>query len=351
MSMCERWLLPAAVAAFAVATLGACGGESAAAARAGDDSAQAAARGDSTRTRAVMASAIADAVTVESVTVDAPAALPSQLHVEHDAYVAARTGGTVEALLADIGTAVAAGATLARVENADQQLALERAEVERSAAERLALRARALTRAGGVTAADSDQAELALRRTTIALAEARRALALTSVTAPFAGVVSARRARPGQLVRAGDTLFRVTQTGPLLARVNVPEAMAAALRPGTAARITAAGTNGRSVTTTGVVQRLAPAVDAASGTREVVLRVTARDGLLPGSGILVRLGTERRRALAVPRTAVSADGYALVVQDGRPTLRAVLAGEALDGGRVEVLGGLVAGERVARVAP
>ena len=327
------WLLMAILLA---PTLAACGGETAAA-----------------LPPVPPTKAVTEIVAAESVTVDAPTALPSQLHVEHDAWVAARAGGTIEALAADIGTAVDAGATLAHVESADQQLALERAEVERAAAERLALRARALTRAGGVTAADSDQAELALRRTTIGVAEARRALALTSVTAPFAGVVVTRRARPGQLVRAGDTLFRVAQAGPLLARVNVPEALALSLRPGTVARVTSAGrTTGATATgTTATVLRLAPAVDAASGTREVLLTVTPRAGLLPGSGVLVRLGAERRRALAIPRSAVSGDGYALVMQDGRPTLRAVLVGEALDGGRIEVLGGLAVGERVARVAP
>jgi RND family efflux transporter MFP subunit len=242
---------------------------------------------------------------------------------------------------------VAAGATLARIESTDQRLTLERAEVEHAAAERLALRARALTRAGGVTPADSEVAEVTVRRTAITLAEARRALALTEVRAPFAGVVSARRARPGQLVRAGDTLFRVTQASPLLARVHVPEVLAAGLRPGAAARVvTPAGHQA-----TATVLRLAPAVDAASGTREMLLRVAPMPGLLPGSGVLVRLGANRRRALAVPRSAVGPDGYALVLQGGRATLRAVLAGDPLDGGRVEVLGGLTAGERVARVAP
>lgn len=288
-----------------------------------------------------------DAVVAESVTVATPMALPSQLHVERDAFVAARAAGTLELLGADLGTAVAEGATLARIESADQRLALERAEVEHSAAERVALRARALTKAGGVTPADSEQAEVALRRAMIAVAEARRALVLTEVRAPFAGVVSVRRARPGQLVRAGDTLFRVTQGSPLLARVHVPEAMAATLRPGASARVTTLA--GREAQ--GTVQRLAPAVDAASGTREVLLRVAPAPGLLPGSGVLVRLGADRRRALAVPRTAVGADGYALVLQSGRTTLRAVLTGETLEGGQVEVLGGLAAGERVARVAP
>lgn len=328
-----------ALAAALAWTLAGCGGASAAPPQAGG----------ATRDSARVALASGDVVVVESVTVNAPVALPAQLHVDHDAWIAARAGGVLESLAVDLGSVVGAGATLARVESVDQELALERAQVDRAAAERLVLRARALTHAGGVTAADSDQAELAFQRSTIALAEARRALALTVVTSPFGGTVSARRARPGQLVRAGDTLFRVTQAGPLLARVNVPEALAAGLHPGSPARVIATARGARDAAAT--VLRLAPAVDAASGTREVVLQVGAGAGLLPGSGVLVRLGAEHRRALVVPRGAVSADGYALVLQEGRPTLRAVLAGEAIDGGRIEVLGGLAAGERVARSAP
>ena len=331
--MRRSWL--PAMAVFLPAVIG-CGGETAAAS-------PKATPGESRRVGRPPVTAVA-----ESVTVDAPVALPSQLHVERDAFVIARANGTIDALGADLGSAIGAGATLARIESADQRLGLERAELEHAAAWRLAQRAHALTRAGGVTPADSDLAEVALRRAAIALAEARRALVLTDVVSPFAGVVSVRRARAGQLVRAGDTLFRVTERGPLLARVHASESLAAALRPGSAAGVVAQA--GRA-TSSATVLRIAPAVDAASGTREIVLRVAAREGLLPGSAVFIRLGAERRRALVVPRDVVTADGYTLVLHNGRSTLRAVLVGDTLADGRVEVLGGLAAGERVSRPAP
>ena len=43
--------------------------------------------------------------TAESTTVDRPLSLPSQLYVEHDAAVVARSSGQVESILADIGSA------------------------------------------------------------------------------------------------------------------------------------------------------------------------------------------------------------------------------------------------------
>ena len=77
---------------------------------------------------ATLAATPAGAVaTAESVSVDRPLTLPSQLYVEHDATVLARSSGVVESILADIGTRVAAGQPLARLESTDQEIALNKA--------------------------------------------------------------------------------------------------------------------------------------------------------------------------------------------------------------------------------
>lgn len=283
----------------------------------------------------------------ETATVDVPLALPAQLYVEHDAVVAARSAGVLDSLFVDVGARVASGALLATVESADQRIAFDSAQAASEAAELVVRRARTLTRSGGMTGADSEQAEFQLRQAQLAVAKARRGLELTRVVAPFGGLVTERRARPRRLVSAGDTLFRVAEQGPLLARVHVPEGAAATLVPG--AKATVIGVRGASTGAT--VSRIAPAVDAASGTREVILRVAPNGAFLPGSGVTVRLGAEQRRALVVPRAAVGADGYALVTDGGRTTLRLVTLGAEVGGGRVEVMGGLAPGERVARPAP
>jgi RND family efflux transporter MFP subunit len=247
---------------------------------------------------------------------------------------------------ADLGAPVRAGQRLAAIESADQRIALAQAEAADDNARRVLERVRALARAGGATPADTEQLALGARRAALALAQARRDLELTAVVAPFDGVVSARWARPRRLVAPGDTLFRVTEARPLLARVHVPEDAASAL--GAGARATVLGPRGLRATAT--VQRVAPAVDAASATREVVLQVGDAAGLLPGSAVTVRLGAERRRVLAVRREAIGADGYALVLQGGRAMLRPVSVGAALGDGLVEVTGGLSRG-RAGDAAP
>jgi hypothetical protein len=99
------------------------------------------------------------------------------------------------------------------------------------------------------------------------------------------------------------------------------------------------------------VQRLAPVVDAASGTRHVVLEVRPVRGLMPGTSVTVRLGGASRRALAIPRDAIGSDGIAMIWANERATARPVTLGSDLGEGRVEVLSGLTAGDKVIQARP
>lgn len=281
----------------------------------------------------------------DTMTVQQPIELPAQLYVEHDAVVVARSAGTIDSVSSELGEHVSTGQLLARLESAEQEIALASAEAAHDNANRAVTRARALTKSGGITQADSEQAEFQLRQTEISVRKARRDLELTRITAPFAGVVTTRAARPRRFVGAGDTLFRVTEQAPLLARIRVPEGIGRGLRPGENASV--AAFDGAMLNA--VVAHTAPFVDAASGTREVVLRlVNPGASIVVGSSVTVRLGRERRRAIVVDRAAVASDGYVVVVENGRSTVRAVTVGRDVGGGRVEVLSGLSAGERLAR---
>jgi RND family efflux transporter MFP subunit len=281
---------------------------------------------------------------VDTATVDAPLRLAGQLYVENDAVVIARAPGLVESVAADLGSRVAAGQLLARLESVDQEIALARATEEADNARRIAVRVRSLAQAGGATTAELEKAESDLTRASIQLRQAQRDLALTRVTAPFAGVVTARMARARRVVAVGDSLFRVTASSPLLVSVRIPESSAEAVRTGSPASVTGL----RGVSASARVLRPSPTIDAGSGTRELVLQVEPAARLMPGSSVTVELGAERRQVVAMPKEAVAEDGYALVWADDRTTLRAITLGAELEGGRVEVVSGLAPGEKVVR---
>jgi RND family efflux transporter MFP subunit len=283
--------------------------------------------------------------TVDTATVRLPLELPAQLYVEHDAVVVARSAGTIDGLYAELGDRVRAGQLLARLESADQAIALAGADAAFESMTRTAARTRLLKKGGGATAADSEQVEFQLRQADVQRRKAQRDVELTRVTAPFAGIVTARLARPRRFVEVGDTLFRVTEASPLFARVRVPEAGARQLRVGDSATVSA----GTGFDYRARIVHAAPFIEAGSGTREVVLEVVRPGGaLLAGSSVTVRLGREARRVVTAPREAIASDGYAVVVDGGRSTLRPVTVGRDVGGGRVEILSGLASGERLAR---
>ncbi|HUR94628.1 MAG TPA: efflux RND transporter periplasmic adaptor subunit [Gemmatimonadales bacterium] len=286
-------------------------------------------------------------LTADTATVDAPLSLPAQLYVEHDAVVFARSPGVVESVLVDLGHRVRARQVLATLERTDQTIALEQARQRYDNGRQRVERQRALKTAGVVTQADSEQVEFEYREAELSLRKSQREYDLTRIAAPFDGVVTSRTARIGRLVNSGDTLFQVTGLAPVLARVRVPESSAFGLSVGSTAQVTGA----RGETASARVIRASPVIDAASGTREVILQLAPGARLTPGSSVTVRLGSERRRVVTIPRSAVGPEGYALVWDDHRTTLRAVTLGSDLAGDRVEVVSGLAAGEQVVPSAP
>ena len=177
-------------------------------------------------------------VVADTLTVELPLSLPAQLYVEDDAVLYARSAGIIQAIQADLGSRVAAGQLLTRLESADQEIALAQARERYSNAKVQVGRQRELKTAGVVTQADSERVELEYREAELALQKAQRDFDLTRVVAPFPGVVTGRTARIGRLVNPGDSLFRLTALAPVLAAVRVPEGSA----PCRAARPTSGST-------------------------------------------------------------------------------------------------------------
>lgn len=210
---------------------------------------------------------------------DEPAVITVVLFSDLDADVGSRMDGVVRGVKADLGDRVAAGQTLAVLDD-DAQLA--RAAAARAALE-LASREQArvaeLSRKGYVTAAQDEQASYQRAAAEAALREAEIDLQHTRILAPFAGVITRRMTGLGRPVREAEPLFRVTALQPLRALARLPELSARRVRPGMAATLTADG----GAQARAVVARISPAVDPGSGTVEVLLDVPRPGPLRPGS--------------------------------------------------------------------
>jgi RND family efflux transporter MFP subunit len=164
----------------------------------------------------------------------------------------------------------------AAMESARATLDLARLEHERA----LQLREKNL-----LSQADLEQAAYRIRATQAMVREAEVRLGYTRIRAPFAGVLSRRFIRVGQSVEKAEPLFRVTALSPLRAQIRVPELQARTLARGQTLRFRSPG--GEEVT--GSISRIAPAVDPASGTVEVLVSIPSPGGLRPGSAVTVAL--------------------------------------------------------------
>jgi multidrug efflux pump subunit AcrA (membrane-fusion protein) len=193
-----------------------------------------------------------------------------------------------------------------------------------------------------------DQATLANAQDALAAAEA--SLNALDVRAPFAGIVLALSAAPGQSVAAGGPLLTITRPGALEVQATVVEQDYPLLAPGQPAQLFFDALAGATVT--GRVARLVP---LRSSTTQAIYPIAIQLDSLPdhlaagmtadGSIVIDR----RDGALRLPRSVAHAgsDGRAevRVWVGGQAVARSILVGLRGDS-FVEVLSGLQEGELV-----
>ena len=222
-------------------------------------------------------------------TVDGAAAPPAvqlysgEVRARIETDLGFRVGGKLVERRVDVGAEVAAGALLALLDPADARLAASAAQAALAAAEAdLALARTEYDRAQALAARQFvSSSVLDARRTALQAAEARlrqaraqaetaaNQAAYTRLEAPAAGVVTAVLAEPGQVVGAGQPVFRLARPDEREVLIHVPEGRAAELRPGTPARVRTWAAPAREYTAS--VREVAPAADPA--TRTYALRV------------------------------------------------------------------------------
>lgn len=263
--------------------------------------------------------------------------------------VSSEIDGVVTALPFPEGGPMAAGQTIARLD--DDQL---RAEAQRARAVLDLRRAswqrvRNVVEGGAGTPQDLDDAlaNLKVAEADLALAETR--LAKATITAPFAGHAGKRRVSVGAFVRAGSALTDLARVDRLRVVFAVPERLMDSVRAGLTVRV---GTTAfPDLVGDGVVDFVAPQLDPGTRNVTVVALVENPDGRLrPGMSASVELLlAERPGALTIPSQAVFVEaGQAFVYAVGADSVVAktpVALGSRLTGA-VEVVSGLEADARV-----
>lgn len=291
--------------------------------------------------------------------------LPGALQAFTDAPIYARTSGYLKRRHVELGERVKAGQLLAEIDAPELEQQLQQARADFSTADAnlhlaqvTADRYEDLVKTESVSRQDADNAAGTLEARKAAVESARHNVqrleqlrAFTRISAPFAGVITARNTDVGALIDPGASggtareLFHIASMDRLRLFVTVPQGHARSATPGLAAAITLAELPARTFPATLV--RTAQTIDQATRTLLTEFEVPNPGGeLLPGAYAEVRIKLPApTTTLVLPVNALlfRSEGLrAAVVHGGnRVALVPITLGRDY-GTEVEVLSGLAA---------
>jgi membrane fusion protein (multidrug efflux system) len=260
--------------------------------------------------------------------------------------------GKVSAIRFESGEVVVGGQLLIELDATSDRAELEGLLAAKRLAELKYNRLARLLADRSTSRADYDEAK-ALLDVAEAAAEAKRAIIdKKQVRSPFAGTLGIREVNLGQYLAPGSPIVPLQSLDPIYVDFSLPERHLASLAVGQSAVLKVQAYPGERFT--GRIAALNPGVD--QGTRAVKVRATLDNQaqrLRPGMFADVRvLLPMQQGVLTLPDTAITYAPYGdtvFVVQSGDAGAtvqrRQIETGQTRDG-RVEVLKGLSAGERV-----
>lgn len=274
--------------------------------------------------------------------------------------VAAQTSGRVSAILYDVNDFVPAGAVIIRLRSTELHAGLTEAQARLSEAtareaeaqsryQRLAdmYQRKVVPKATLDEATATREAAVAqLSAARAALESAKEGVAYTEIRAPYAGVVTKRLVQVGETVSPGTLLMSGLSLQFLRVTVDVPQSIVDQVRR---LKQAAVYIGERRIEATKVT--IFPEASSASSTFRARLELpeNATD-LYPGMFVKVGFVTGEVERLLVPAKATveRSEVTAVYVVDssGRISMRQVRLGDRF-GDRIEILAGLVAGDRVA----
>jgi len=220
-------------------------------------------------------------------TIEAVVRSSANLEAEESVQVFAKTSGRAVSLLVEEGDQIVKDQVILRLEDEEQKIRLEKAEVRVAKAERDFARTDELYRKELVTSQEYNDATYDLEQAKLELAEAEQGLRYTKVLAPIGGTLTKRMVNLGDMVNTGSAIFEIVDFDSIVARVYLPEKHLATLRVGQRARLTTSALEGEA--TRGSVKRIAPTVDAKTGTVKVTVGVDDIGLLRPGMYVDVAL--------------------------------------------------------------
>ena len=297
-------------------------------------------------------------VTTEPVTEQASGTIRAKVETVISPVITA----TISTIAVRAGDEVKRGELLAKLDSRELQAKVDRAhqavvaaKANLSLAERDSDRIQRIFRAdsGAVSKAELDRVQASVRTARAQLLaaqrqedEAKTALSYSTLAAPISGRVVERYADPGDTARQGEALLRLYDPDTLRLEASVRESVASKLTRGQSltARVDALDQEFEAT-----VDEIVPSADPGSRSFLVKVNLKGSSGLYPGMFGRLQIPLGQTQKIYIPPKGVTQVGqlhFVIVKTEQGPVRRYVRLGARSREGKVQVISGLVAGEKI-----
>ncbi|MEW6050603.1 MAG: efflux RND transporter periplasmic adaptor subunit [Candidatus Zixiibacteriota bacterium] len=272
-----------------------------------------------------------------------------------EAHDAITVVSEIDALVRDLpfreGAPIQKGELIAQLDDSQLQAELSRAEAVRDQKKVTYDRIKSLADSGAVAAQEFDNAAAAFKVAEAELAMIQARLQKTRITAPFNGVIGARRVSPGAFVRAGTAITDLARLDELKVTFTAPERYYPELKRG--ASVTVSTTAYPDFELNGTIEVIEPVVDEATRSARIIAHVRNPElKFRPGmSANVAAVLSKRDNAVLIPDEAVFAEGnqnLVFVIKPDSTVTRTAITLGSRQPETVEVLSGLEPGMTVVR---
>jgi RND family efflux transporter MFP subunit len=214
--------------------------------------------------------------------------------------------GIVSTVNFKAGAAVKAGDVLLTIDDADQQVAVDKAQIVLENAAAARERIERLVKSSNATTVQLSDARVAEKQAQIDLRSAQLELAKRKITAPFDGTVGLTDVAVGDLINSQKAITTLDDLATLKVSFDVPGRVSGLVKAGEPIAATSDVVPGRTIS--GTIVAVDSRIDPNARTLKVEAEIPNADGALkPGAAIAINLAFPGEPEPAVPSLAVQWD--------------------------------------------
>ncbi len=271
------------------------------------------------------------------------------LEAEEEAQVVSKVDGVVQKIFVEEGDYVKTGHILAQLDDEKLKLQLAQTEVNLNKMKNDLDRTEELFKKNLISNEQFDKVkyDYELQKANYDLSKLQ--LDYSAIRASISGVISNRMIKVGNMVNINQQVFQIVDFDPLLAVLHVPERETGKLKVGQQTKLMVDALPGS--TFQGIVKRISPVVDPATGTSKITVEIKDPSQNLK-SGMFARVNIiyeVRKNTILIPKDAIlteDEESTVFIVREDSLAFRRTVKIGFINTTRLEITDGLNPGDTI-----